>query len=313
MSEIFMINNKKVPLKSLQYNSKANQLEVMRNWFYEHYEDPVNACPYNSREGGYAYIYGGPYDADEELQGYFGGFVKDDYIQELVDELQEDCFEWSGNSNNTDWYVDDLYNAVTSSEAPFAKFVGNIKGIKSLANGEFEGERKDHLLSLLYINVITTLETLYVELFISAINENDSYIAEFIEKGKSEFKVSKEIAALPFKGEPIEKVRDELLKAVKEHLISASWHNTDRVLKRFKATFDIDVQKDWPIDVIEIATLKRNHLVHRGGKDKDGYPVVITEQDLDELLGHTMSIGEKLYHSLEIAVLTKSAGGETEL
>lgn len=39
MSETFMINHKKVPLKSLQYNSKANQLEVMRNWFYEHYED----------------------------------------------------------------------------------------------------------------------------------------------------------------------------------------------------------------------------------------------------------------------------------
>lgn len=96
-----------------------------------------------------------------------------------------------------------------------SKFVGNIEGIKSLANGEFEGERKNHLLSLLYINVITALETLYVELFISAIDEDESYISEFIEKGKSEFKVSKEIAALPFKGESIEKVRDELLKAVK--------------------------------------------------------------------------------------------------
>ena len=102
MSETFMINHKKVPLKSLQYNSKANQLEVMRNWFYEHYEDLVNAYPYNSPEGGYAYIYGGPYDADEEHQANFGGFVKDDYIKDLVGELQADCFELSGNSNNTD-------------------------------------------------------------------------------------------------------------------------------------------------------------------------------------------------------------------
>ncbi len=62
----------------------------------------VNAYPYNSREGGYAYIYGGPYDADEEHQANFGGFVKDDYIKDLVGELQADCFELSGNSNNTD-------------------------------------------------------------------------------------------------------------------------------------------------------------------------------------------------------------------
>jgi hypothetical protein len=305
-----MIDNKKVPLKSLQYNSKANQMEVMRNWFYKHYEDPANACPYNSREGGYAYIYGGPYEADNELQMNFGGFVKDDFIQELVDELQTECFEWSGNSRNTDWYDDDLYDAVTTSNAPFAKFSGYVEGIKSLASEEFKGEAKAHLLSLLYTNVITALETLFVELFISAIDEDASYVADFIEKGKSEFKVSKEIAALPFKGEPIEKVREELLKAVKEHLISASWHNADRVVKRFKATFAIELRQDWPVDEIEIATLKRNHLVHRGGKDKEGNAVVITEQDLEELLGHATSIGEKLYRSLEEAILAKKAGTE---
>lgn len=302
MAEIFILNDRKVPLKSLQYNSKANQLEVMRNWFYQNYEDPVNACPYESREGGYAYIYGGPYDADEELQGKFGGFVKDDYITALVDELQEECYEWSGNSTNSDWYDDDLYNAFTTSDNPFVKFVENIEGIRSLADGDFNNDRKDHLLSILYTNVITALETLFVELFINAIDKDDSYIAEFIEKGKTEFKVSKEIIALPFKGEPVEKIRDELIKAVKEHLISASWHNADRVIKRFKATFDIHVQSDWPIDAIELATLKRNHLVHRGGKDKDGNAVVVTDQDLNELLDNAMAIGEKIHLSLENAV-----------
>lgn len=50
----------------------------------------------------------------------FEGHVKFDYIQELVNELQEQCYEWSGNSNNiNDWYDEDLYDAVTSSEHPF--------------------------------------------------------------------------------------------------------------------------------------------------------------------------------------------------
>ena len=83
MNIVFNVGGKKVPLKSLKYISKENQLEVMREWFYENYEDPANSCPYESREGGYAYIYGGPYDANQELQDMFDPYVKFDYIEEL--------------------------------------------------------------------------------------------------------------------------------------------------------------------------------------------------------------------------------------
>ncbi|WP_158150181.1 hypothetical protein [Pantoea agglomerans] len=313
MSERFLINGKKVALKSLEYNSKDNQIMAMRNWFFQNYEDPVHACPYNSREGGYAYIFGGPYDADEELQGKFGGFVRDDIIQELADELQSEGIEWSGNSNNPDWYEDDVYDAVISSDSPFTKFVGNIEGIKALANADFKGEIKDHLLSLLYVNVITALETLYVELFINSIEKDESYISEYIGKGKSEFKVSKEIAALPFKGESIEKVKMELLKSITEHLISSSWHSPDRVLKRFKATFGINWRKEWSVSVdeIEIATLKRNHLVHRGGKDKEGKIVLIKKEVLDELLTNAMTVGENLNSSLNEALGVDSSIEDT--
>lgn len=62
------------------------------------------------------------------------------------------------------------------------------------------------MLSLLYTNVITALETLYVELFINSIEKDDVYIANCIEKGKTEFKVSKDIAALPFKVNPSRKL-----------------------------------------------------------------------------------------------------------
>lgn len=57
MAEVFILNDRKVRLKSMQYKSKADQLEVMRNWFYQNYEDPANACPYESREGVYLYIW----------------------------------------------------------------------------------------------------------------------------------------------------------------------------------------------------------------------------------------------------------------
>ncbi|CAM8469786.1 TPA: hypothetical protein J4Z52_001170 [Escherichia coli] len=312
MKVVFNIDGKKVPLNSLRYKSKEDQIEVMRNWFFENFEDPANACPYESREGGYHYIYGGPYDASEELQAMFEPYVKSNYIEELVGELQGECYEWSGSSNNIDWYDDDLYDAVISSEKPFDKFLENVEKIKALAKSEHHHKPKEHLLSILYTNVITALETLYVELFINSIERDDSYIADCIEKGKTDFKVSKEITALPFRGESIEKIRAELIKAIKEHLISASWHNTELVVKRYKATFGIKAQNDWPIGEIEMATLTRNHLVHRGGKDKEGKPVVITEQDLEQLLEHAMSLGTKLYDSLHNAIQEKICIEESE-
>ncbi|BEE00821.1 hypothetical protein VAWG001_24350 [Aeromonas dhakensis] len=303
MKIVFEVNGKKVPLKSLKYISKENQLEVMRNWFFANFEDPANSCPYDGKEGGYAYIYGGPYDASEELQAMFDQYVKFEYIEELVDELQMQCFDWSGNSNNVDdWYDDDIYDAVTSSGKPYIKFIDNIDKIKALAKDKTEQQQKDHLLSLLYTNVITALETLYVELFINSIEKDDVYIADCIEKGKTEFKVSKEIAALPFKGEPIEKIREELIKSIKEHLISASWHSTKKIIDRYKATFDIKVKKDWPIEAIELATLNRNHLVHRGGKDKEGKLVLITDQILETLIEDASSLADALYNSLDEAM-----------
>lgn len=106
---------------------------------------------------------------------------------------------------------------------------------------------------------------------------------------------------MPFKGESIEKIREELIRSIKEYLISASWHSTKKVIDRYKATFDIKVQKDWPIEAIELATLNRNHLVHRGGKDKEGNPVVITDQTLETLIENALNLVNALYNSLDVA------------
>jgi len=47
---------------------------------------------------------------------------------------------------------------------------------------------------------------------IMRINKDDLYIAEFIEKAKTELKFSKEIIALTFKGEPVKKSGKSLSK-----------------------------------------------------------------------------------------------------
>lgn len=47
------------------------QKEVLKAWFHRNFEDPAESTPHNSAEGGYQYVWGGPYDSDEELRSEF--------------------------------------------------------------------------------------------------------------------------------------------------------------------------------------------------------------------------------------------------
>ena len=107
------------PLKGEGFITSSNlkqaepelQKEVMQVWFYSHYEDPVHSCPHDSGEGGYQFIYGCPYEASEELQNEFSGVVHDEVIEELAEELTDECPEWSGDSS---FQPDDLTEWATS-------------------------------------------------------------------------------------------------------------------------------------------------------------------------------------------------------
>jgi len=85
---------------------REDQLAEVKKWFFSKYEDPVESCPYESREGGYQYIWGGPYDAREEIESEFGEVVDESVIDEVVSELEDQCWEWSGRS---DEYLDEPY------------------------------------------------------------------------------------------------------------------------------------------------------------------------------------------------------------
>lgn len=79
-------------LKRLNRQAKRN---VMEAWFRQNFEDPAERTPYESAEGGYQYIHGGPYEADDVLQNEFDGIVPEDLIAELADELSNECWEWA--------------------------------------------------------------------------------------------------------------------------------------------------------------------------------------------------------------------------
>ncbi len=75
--------------------SREDAISKIKSWFFSKYEGPAHSCPYESREGGYQYIWGGPYDAREEIEGEYSGVVSDSIIDEVVSDLESECLEWS--------------------------------------------------------------------------------------------------------------------------------------------------------------------------------------------------------------------------
>jgi hypothetical protein len=83
--------------------SRARQKEYMRYWFHRNFEDPVNETPYNSKEGGYLYIWGGPYDAGDELYNEFGSLVSEQRIEKVINEVEADGIsDWAPGPDHPD-------------------------------------------------------------------------------------------------------------------------------------------------------------------------------------------------------------------
>jgi hypothetical protein len=87
----------------LKRASRELQIKYMRFWFAEHFEDPAEETPYSSEEGGYLYIWGGPYDAAEQLGDEFGDIIPEDRIQQVVNYVERDgIVDWAPGNKHPD-------------------------------------------------------------------------------------------------------------------------------------------------------------------------------------------------------------------
>jgi hypothetical protein len=68
-------------------------VDQMVDWFFENYEDPANGVPFNSAEGGYQYVLGGPHDAHDVLSEQFPDASVND-IDEAVRLIESQAYEW---------------------------------------------------------------------------------------------------------------------------------------------------------------------------------------------------------------------------
>jgi len=263
-----------ISANELSKEDRETQLEVMRTWFSQNYEDPVEQCPYISKEGGYIYIWGGPYDAGEELHAEFDEVVPEEVIDELVAELEEQCYEWSGVPDHSD--VDEYFiDAVGSTENPFADLCLSIDRLKELLGHQFPTHLLQNVLQMIFISTITALEAYLSEFFIKEVSEDEYKLRAFVENNP-EFKRRK----IPISD--IFKQSETIKEIVQGYLADQLWHNISKI----KPMFRLSLKIEFPDDLTNLisAIHLRHDLVHRRGKTKDGDVITLKCEQVDALL-----------------------------
>jgi len=282
-----------ITASELKKASAQTQIEVMRDWFYENFQDPVDCCPYESAEGGYQYFRGGPYEPHEVLEDEFGDIVRETAIKELADELWDISSEWEGQDRPGDFdeEADYFFESLARSKGTVDEFKSSIADIQQLMKIP-GGANQQCLTRLLYVNVITSLEAYLADFFISAISNNEELKRLFVETNpdfqKQKFSLSE-----------IFEVREGLDEQVKQYLVDVVWHHLARVKPMFRDALGVDFPED--MGDLFTAVQIRHDIVHRNGKKKDGSEHTLELSDIEalinrveKLVGHIEGQAEKL-------------------
>lgn len=263
--------------------SKANrevQVNVMRTWFLERYEDPQNECPYDS-EDGYFYPWGGPYDASEVLQDEFSNFVPEDVIDALAKALEDETgvCNWSaiGTEENVDEYFVD---AVSSTENPHDNLFGTLDSLSQLSAINLDYQLNQKMLEMIFVNIITALEAYLSEFFVREVLSNAEKLNRFIETNPDFKKIKYTLAQ-------VSSSPDFVKLKVREYLANLLWHKLEKVKPMFRSALDIEFPKS--IDYMMTSIQMRHDLVHRSGKKKNGDQITIERAQVERLIDEVRS------------------------
>ena len=250
------------------------QTRIMEAWFRARYEDPAFRTPYESAEGGYLWISGGPYDAREQLEEEFGGIVTDEVIEEPVDKLSGESLEWAPVPRPDD-YDFELYEAVRENDKAAATLGDALNAISSLLALTIAGPELNVHRRLLFANVIAALETFLSDTFINRVMGNDILFQRYLDTEKV-FQERK----YPLK-DALRMVTEIKAVATKE-LIEMVWHNIGKVKTLYADVLQIDLGD---IALLAKAINIRHDIVHRNGRQKDGTDRVISTAEITDLIG----------------------------
>lgn len=272
--------------EAYQDKIEAMEIEKIVTWFHERFEDPVHQMPYDSKEGGYIFITGGPYDAHEVLEEEFGGTVQPDLIDEAVGELEDDCVEWATIENRYqqqfEWedFLAESSSTFFEHEKPHQIFRASVTNLRAMI-GDIGAGGSQGFLRLFYANAIAIFEAYVFDKFVHKIFSDNEAKKKLLANHPTLKTTTLNLSEIV---ENVECVND----VIRSYLHNLVWHRLKDVNKLYGTAFNIGIKEDKPW--FNNAKDIRNHIVHRNGKDLEGEPITITMHELDRLIENITNV-----------------------
>lgn len=273
----------------LKTAERSLQIEAMRQWFYCRYMDPAHETPYDSSEGGYQFIYGGPYDPNEEIQERFSEIVPYDVMEELIHDLYLDVgHEWAPVLSSEDFYDWAFTPDVKTRDDPYASLCERLNQIGGLLKIDGNADTKQLLFQMGHSSIITTLETFLADTVLYWVRTDEQVLKDFVGHTKELKERTLSLASI---FERFDQLDNEVEKFLQEQI----WHRLDKVKPMMEQGLKIELP-----DISELMkeVLVRHDIVHRAGKTKEGDVVALRVEDVlrvrDLVNGFASAIGGEL-------------------
>ena len=239
-----------------------HQIEIMREWFFAKYEDPVHSLPWDSEDKEYFWMFGGPYYADDVLQCEFGHSVPQHVIEEFTDELSGLGFEWSP-ILDADAYEQQLIGFLAENTEYFQKFETELLNNWSLLQLDVPDEVSGTLYRMIHINLITIMEAYLSDAFIGTVFQSEEFLKKFV-KHTPEFQK---------KAIGLSEIYDYMAnidEIAKKYLSEVLWHRLAVVMNMYADTLGVS----FPDDMSDIfRAIKQRHIFVHGKSDIEGQSV----------------------------------------
>ncbi|KJS26049.1 MAG: hypothetical protein VR75_08990 [Hyphomonadaceae bacterium BRH_c29] len=282
--------------------------EVIKSWFRTFFEDPAQEMPYNGREGGYLYIWGGPYTAADEIYDAFESLASKEAIELAISELDDECYEWAPSSRHPDQVSVALEFAESHSEwmdenDPQTIFQTACLQISSTSDGLEDTDRNQpFILRMLYAQAYSTLEAYLYDKLRRTLEQYSQAMENYCKNYTPMSKITYSPAQVLSGKIDIRKIAIEVLG-------KEIFHRFDKVIKIYEASCGEEFPKSRDVEsaigALENGLLLRHDCVHRNGHNHAGEMQEVTAEKIRDVI----SCSQILVDSIESFVGTTEAVG----
>lgn len=273
-------------LENFTDKTDSQKMKAMEKWFLENYDCPAVKQFELGDESYLDHDWNSGWDIYEDLL-IFEDSVKDEIIRELAQKLSSSCPNWRSIMD----YSSDYLQSILSEVDYYGNFTRNIDKVESLLKHKIVNEEKDYILGLLFINVITSIETYLSDAFINTIYNDEEDMRNFVVNCEDFKKEKFNFSEIYDKYENIDiKVRD--------YLSSLMWHSLDKIKPIYKSTLNVDFPNKNILSPIFRAIKIRHDLVHRSGKNKKGDKITIEPEQVEHLYNVASEFVEHINNQL---------------